>query len=350
MPPVHLVVPGKLDQSTGGYIYMATMVAELRARGTDVVVHELPGVFPLADQVAKAAAAATLAAIPVDTVVVIDGLALPAFADLIDRCAARLRCVAVVHHKLARETGLAPAARQHLEVLESRLLRQMRGVIATGPHTAIDVAAMGVPRERVIVVQPGTARGVAPRRRGAGRRRLIAVATLTPRKGQLLLIGALAGLRRLAWRLDCIGSCQRDRAYAARVRAAVVRHRLSARVRLVGEVPPGRLSWHYRRADLFVLPSYHEGYGMAFAEAIAYGLPVIGTTAGAIPRTVPRGAGVLVRPGDANSLRRALSSLLATPHRRLRLARAARAAARQLPGWHDQARRFAEALARLSRE
>jgi glycosyltransferase involved in cell wall biosynthesis len=226
----------------------------------------------------------------------------------------------------------------------------MRGVVVTGPHTATDVAAMGVPRERVIVVQPGTARGTAPRRRGAGRRRLIAVATLTPRKGQLLLIGALAGLRRLAWRLDCIGSCERDRAYAARVRAAVVRHRLSARVRLVGEVPPGRLSWHYRRADLFVLPSYHEGYGMAFAEAIAYGLPVIGTTAGAIPRTVPRGAGVLARPGDTNSLRRALRSLLATPRLRLRLARAARAAARQLPGWRDQARRFAEALARLSRE
>lgn len=82
----------------------------------------------------------------------------------------------------------------------------------------------------------------------------------------------------------------------------------------------------YREADLFVLPSLHEGYGMVFAEAMAHGLPIIATAAGAIPETVPREAGLVVRPGDAAALARALRRVIAEPALAVRLAAGSRAA------------------------
>src|SRR6185503_15322759 len=109
-----------------------------------------------------------------------------------------------------------------------------------------------------------------------------------------------------------------------RLRQAITGARLDDRVVLAGAVPPVQLASHYGAADVFVLPSRHEGYGMAFAEAIAHGLPVVGTTAGAIPETVPAGAGVLVPPGDARELAAVLRRLIADDRARATLAAAAR--------------------------
>ena len=114
---------------------------------------------------------------------------------------------------------------------------------------------------------------------------------------------------------------------------------------MLGAVPPERLAELYAGADLFVLASRFEGYGMAYAEAIAHGLPVIGTTAGAIPETVPAGAGVLVAPDDvARACARA-----APADRRSRTSGASDLAARargarRLPTWQDSAQLFSRAL------
>src|SRR6185503_6093571 len=123
---------------------------------------------------------------------------------------------------------------------------------------------------------------------------LLAVGSVVPRKGYDVLVAALATLADLPWRLTIVGDCTRDAAAAGGLRQAITGARLDDRVILAGAVPPAQLAAHYGAADVFVLPSRHEGYGMAFAEAIAHGLPVVGTTAGAIPETVPAGAGVLV--------------------------------------------------------
>ena len=100
----------------------------------------------------------------------------------------------------------------------------------------------------------------------------------------------------------------------------------------------------YAGADLFVLPSRFEGYGMAFAEAIAHGVPVVGTTAGAIPDTVPASAGILVPPDDVRALVAVLRALIADRSQLARLAAGARAAAAKLPSWQDSAARFARVL------
>jgi glycosyltransferase involved in cell wall biosynthesis len=109
------------------------------------------------------------------------------------------------------------------------------------------------------------------------------------------------------WTLHCVGSTTRDAATADSVRVAITSHGLDARVQLHGEVNAEALQDFYDRADVFVLPSLHEGYGMALAEALAHGLPVVSSTAGAIADTVPPSAGLLLPPGDGIALRRALA-------------------------------------------
>jgi glycosyltransferase involved in cell wall biosynthesis len=344
--PIHFAVPGPVDQPTGGYRYDAAIICALRALGRDVTLHELAGRFPLADDRARDAARRCLAASGT-AILLIDGLALPAFADLLGD--ARARVIALVHHPLALETGLPPAQRRLLDALESRLARATRGVIVTSAATIPDIRAWGVARERIAVVTPAVAAARIGARRARDSLRLLCVASLTPRKGHRTLLAALARLRDRRWRLDCIGPAHFDSREAGRIRATIALRRLARRVCLRGALPPPRVMRAYAAADLFVLPSFLEGYGMAFAEAIASGVPVLGGRAGAVPTTVPSRAGELVRPGDARALARALARLLARPDRRRRLRRGAIAAARDFPDWRRQALAFAAATDALAR-
>ena len=348
MSALGFIVPGALDQLTGGYLFDRRIVEGLRETGRSVTVTELEGSFPEPDQRARRAAAAALAALGEGDAAVIDGLALAAFADCLPAEAARLPVVGFIHHPLALETGLPLERREALALIEARLLPRLRGVLCPSRVTAWHMAEYGVARERILVTPPGTA-STAGRRvpRPDGPLRLLCVATVSPRKGHLLLIDALAELSDRPWQLTCIGSLTRDPAVAEALRQAIARYGLGERVRLVGEFAPAQLGPAYEEADLFVLPSWHEGYGMAFAEALAYGLPIVGTTAGAIPETVPADAAMLVPPGDRTSLTRALMQVLDNETLRVRLAAAAAKAGAALPDWPASVRRWIEALDRL---
>lgn len=345
-PRLHLACPGAIDQPTGGYRYDAAIVRELRAAGHDVLVHELAGRHPLADDAARAAARDCLAAAH-GGILVVDGLALPAFAGLLDDTTTPV--VALIHHPLALETGIDAGARRHFAALEPRLARAARGVIVTSPATVPAIRAMGVAGARIATVTPAIHRAALRSRRETTTRALLCVASLTARKGHLVLVAALAALRGLRWRLTCIGPTALDPATTSRVRAAISLRRLQGRIRLVGARPPQVVRDAYRRADLFVLPSYYEGYGMAFAEAIAAGLPVIASGAGAVATTVPPGAGRLVRTGDPKALARCLRRVLQQATARRRLRQGAVSMARRFPDWAAQARRFAAAVDALAR-
>jgi glycosyltransferase involved in cell wall biosynthesis len=162
------------------------------------------------------------------------------------------------------------------------------------------------------------------------------------------LIAALASISGLPWRLTIAGDLTRAPATAAKLEADIARHSLAARVDLLGAVSPQRLGALYQSADLFVLASHFEGYGMAYAEAMAHGLPIIGTTGGATVDTVPPTAGVLVEPGNVNALTRALRMVIENEGERRRLARGALAAAADLPSWESTARIVASVLERLA--
>lgn len=346
------VVPGRLDQLTGGYLYDRHVVDGLRASGMAVDVVELRGTYPDADVATRRAAADALAMQPDGRTVVIDGLALPGLVDSLSAHAARLRLVGFIHHPLSLETGLSPSQVNHYAALEADMWPQLKGVICPSEHTAGAVRASGLPAGRVAVVPPGTHKPAGLHKRGPaddGALQLLSVGTITPRKGHVLLVDALAGLRDLSWQLICLGSLARDPAAAAQLRDRIADHGLQDRVTLLGEQPPERLAQAYQQAQVFVLPSYHEGYGMVFAEALAHGLPVVSTTAGAIVDTVPATASRLVPPGDVTALRDALRQVMTDAPLRAQLTKAAQVAADTLPDWADTVTRWAAALDQVSR-
>jgi glycosyltransferase involved in cell wall biosynthesis len=252
-----------------------------------------------------------------------------------------------VHHPLALESGLSAADAARLRASERSALACARHVIATSAAVArLLVDDYGVAAGRVSVVEPGTDRVLPAPRKREGEVKLLAVGSVIPRKGYDVLVAALARLRHLPWRLIIAGDRGRSPQTSRRLRAEIARLGLADRITLLGAVTPGELSPLYACTDLFVLPSRFEGYGMAYTEAIAHGVPVIGTTAGAVPQTVPAEAGVLVAPDDVEALTATLQRLIANPHERERLAAGARAA--KFPSWSEQAALFARVLESLA--
>ena len=347
-----VVIPGDLETRTGGYGYDRRIIAGLRDRGWLVDVRRLDDSFPAPTPTARAHAASVLAAIPDGSTVLVDGLALGALPDEAEREASRLRIVALVHHPLAAETGLDPVRAAALEVSERRALAASRSVVVTSRATAARLADYGVTSDRITVVEPGT--DPAPLARGSrlksqvsslsGDVALLCVATLTPRKGYELLIRALAAVRHRHWTLTCAGSLDRDPLTVARVRDVVRAEGVEDRIVLAGEMDTAMLAMHYDRADLFVLPTLYEGYGMVVAEALARGIPVVSTATGAIADLVGADAGVVVPPGDLAAFTGALSRVLGDADLRAQLSAGARRVRDRLPTWDAAAAAMAVAL------
>lgn len=352
---LHLVLPGDPQTATGGYHYDRRMAAELRALQWQVEVVPLDASFPAPTPDALAHADETLAMLENDALVMIDGLALGAMPEVALRHAGRLRLVALVHHPLALESGLSAARARDLELSERRALQAARRVIVTSPETALALQRYAVRADRLDVIEPGTddvplARLRGPRSDGSVRDALslLCVATLSARKGHELLFKALSALQDRAWHLTCVGSRELDPATARRLTTLLEQRALASRVTLTGAVSDATLQSHYLAADVFVLPTRYEGYGMAVAEALMHGLPVIATLTGAIPRLVPDTAGLLVPPGDARALQAALARVLDEPGLRQRLGEGARRARQGLRRWPQAAQQLSATLEQVA--
>ena len=300
--------------------------------------------FPAPSQAASADAAVKLRAIATNEKVLIDGLALGAMPEIVQVEGKRLRLIGLVHHPLADETGLTPEQSAALRESERMALAAVRQIVVTSTATACRLAQMGIDTARIAVLEPGTDPAPLGRRAGQDPLQLLCVGALIPRKGHASLLEALSTLSDLSWQLQIVGSLERDPATTANVQAQIERLGLTQRVVLRGEVDDEALEAAYQQADLFVLPSLFEGYGMAFTEALAHGLPILGCEAGAVADTVPADAGVLVTPGSSAALASALRRLLSSPGERRRLAAGAERARAQLPDWTHQGQRWAELL------
>jgi len=343
-------IPGDLALPTGGYAYARRILPLLGAHDVAARHLPLPGGFPFPDEVALAAADAALAAIPAGEVALIDGLAYGALPErVIARMAARI--VALVHHPLGLETGLSDSDSARLIETERRALAHARHVIATSETTARTLRDdFAVPAERLSVAVPGTERAERAIGGGGDVPHLLSVGAVVPRKGFDVLVAALRELADGPWRCTIAGSLDRDPTTARALSAQIAEAGLADRVTLAGALGPDALDDLYRGADIFVLPSRYEGYGMVFSEAMARGLPIVAAQAGAVPATVPRAAGILVPPDDAAALADALRTLLDDPAKRRTLGDAAFAHAQGLPSWDDTARRVAEAIREASED
>jgi glycosyltransferase involved in cell wall biosynthesis len=342
---VAFAVPGDLATPTGGYVYDRRIIEELPALGWSVDAIDIGDGFPRPTGERRAQARARLATVPAGQPIIIDGLAFGVLQDEAKALHETHPIVALVHHPLAYESGLSADEAEALRASERVALSYAHRVVATSAATArILGMAFDVPPDRLTVVRPGTDRVAVESRRIDGGIALLAVGAVVPRKGYDVLVMALAQLKDLPWRLVIAGDRARSPECARKLDNDIARFGLGDRIVLTGAVTSERLATLYAEADLFVLPSRFEGYGMAYTEAIAHGVPVVATNAGAIPDTVPAGARVLIPPDDVGALVATLRRLIERPHEREALAAGARAAAGAFPTWRESATLFARLL------
>ncbi|WP_377274497.1 glycosyltransferase family 4 protein [Peterkaempfera sp. SMS 1(5)a] len=351
-------MPGGVDDRTapsGGNTYDRRVCQELPGAGWTVREHAVAGSWPRPAAAARAELARTLAEPADGSVVLVDGLVACGVPEIVVPAARRLRLAVLVHLPLAEETGLDPAVAADLDARERSVLGAAAAVVATSEWAGRRlVAHHRLAADRVGVAAPGA--DIAPPASGTdGASRLLCVASVTPRKGQHLLVEALAAVSDLPWSCLCVGALHQDPDYAAGLRALAGKLGVGDRLRLAGPRHGADLDAGYATADLLVLPSYAETYGMVVTEALARGVPVLATDVGGVPQALGRAPdgtvpGILVPPGDPAALAAALRRWFGEPglRRRLRAAAAARRAA--LDGWESTAGRLADVLEHLRRE
>lgn len=355
---VHFVMPGGVDDPanpSGGNAYDRRLCLDLPGFGWQVHKHLVNGSWPRPEAAARAELAHTLREFPDGTVVLIDGLVACGVPEIIAPEAERLRLVVLVHLPLGDERGIAPEVAAELDAKERAVLRAVPAVVATSEWAVRRlVSHHGLAPERVHVAAPGA--DIAPLASGTdGVSRLLCVAAVTPRKGQHRLVEALAAARDLPWSCVCVGGLGQDPEYVAHLRGLIARYGLEDRLELAGPKAGADLDAAYASADLMVLTSYAETYGMAVTEALARGIPVLATDVGGLPEAVGRAPdggvpGILVPPEDPAALAAELRGWFGEADVRRRLKAAARGRRAALNGWATTAQSLAGVLGRLPSE
>jgi glycosyltransferase involved in cell wall biosynthesis len=349
---VHVVVPDGIDdpaRPSGGNTYDRQVCRGLTVTGWSVRLHAVPGSWPRPDAASYAALAGVVERIPDGAVVLLDGLVASTAPEVLVPQATRLRLVALVHMPLGNGR-----ADDGARAREGAVLSAAAAVVTTSGwarRTLLELYSL--PGGRVHVAEPGVdAAGLAPGTATAGA--LLCVAAVIPGKGHDVLIDALATITGLPWHCLCVGSLDRDPGFAESLRRRVLDSGMGDRVCFPGSRTGADLDRSYVAADVLVLASRAETYGMVVTEALARGLPVIAAEVGGVPEALGHGAdgirpGLLFAPGDAAALGAAVQAWLGDAELRGRLRRAARERRASLPGWSTTTSLLAGVLAEAAR-
>jgi len=341
--PVHVVVPEGIDdpaRPSGGNVYDRHVCSELAAIGWPVHEHAVAGSWPQPDDASRAALAGVLQRIPDDGVVLLDGLIASPAPEVLMPQAARLRLVVLVHMPLGdRPPG---AAGDEVREQERAALSTAAAVVTTSAWTRRRLAELyALPDDLVHVAEPAVdAADLVTGTAGGGA--LLCVAAVTPDKGHDVLLDALATVADMSWGCTCVGSLERDPAFAERLLRRLPDAGLGDRVSFAGPRTGVDLDRSYAAADVLVLASRAETYGMVVTEALSRGVPVIAAEVGGVPEALGHGTdgtrpGVLVPPGDSAALGAALRAWLGDAELRGRLRRAARERRGSLSRWSTTA-------------
>ena len=352
------------DTPTGGTVYDQNLVTELRALGIAVRLHRLAGPWPETDASTQANLARALRAQPA---CLVDGILAGASPEVVAAAVESGHAVTlVVHLPISDELGLDPARRERYAALEGQAVRAASGVVCPSHWCAAELRQRYGRSDLGVAIPGVTPAPAAPgSQHSGGAPRLLTLASLTPTKDQLTLVRAFARLTDLAWSADLVGFDVADPGYAARVRYEVAEAGLQDRIRVTGALTGSALDQRWDAADLLVLPSRVETFGLVVTEALARGIPAIvsaGTgavealqqgaavptdavqgTAGptdAIPGTArPTNAmpGTAVPPGDPTALAAVLRRWLTEPTLRRAWQQSALARRGNLPGWQRTA-------------
>jgi glycosyltransferase involved in cell wall biosynthesis len=347
MRAVHFIVPAGIDdpaRPSGGNVYDRRISSGLAAAGWAVQVKEVAGSWPWPDQQSLDALADAVGAVPDGALVLFDGLVASLAPEVLCTEAGRLRLVVLVHMPLGYGATNGGALDK-----EGAVLSEAASVITTSAWARRALLELyPLPSDRVHIAEPGVdscALASGTETSGA----FLSVAAVIPGKGHDVLLDALEPLVGLCWQCECVGSLERDPAFVQRLRRRVSNGGMDDRVRFSGTQATAQLANSYAAADVLVVPSRAETYGMVIAEALARGLPVVAAEVGGVPEAMGRGAdgtrpGLLVPPDDPAALRNALRAWLEDSALRERLRAAARERRTSLLDWSTTASTVAEVL------
>ncbi|KKB80915.1 glycosyl transferase family 1 [Devosia soli] len=343
--PAAFAIPGDATQKTGGYIYEWELLQGLRRNGRAVDHIELASGFPDPSPAETRTAIETMAALPADVPLIIDGLVFGSI-DTAGLETVRAPIVAMIHHPLGLETGLSAERSAHLLGREADNLKLARAVLVPSPHTArILVGQFGVAEDKITIALPGF-RPADPVKKLSTPPLILSVGLLAERKGHDVLVAAFGKLRDLEWQAQIVGKTH-DAAVEARLRGQIEALGLGERVVLTGLLDDAEVIERYRAASIFALATRYEGYGIVLGEALLHGLPIVTCRTGAVPDTVPEGAGLLVPVDDAEAIAKALRMLLTDHDARQKMAEVSRQAGERLPSWDDTERIVSGVLDRV---
>jgi glycosyltransferase involved in cell wall biosynthesis len=347
---VHVLVPDSIDdpaRPSGGNAYDRRICRGLAALGWSVHEHLVPGPWPRPDGGAIAALSSAVTAIPDADVVLLDGLVACSTPEVLVPAADRLHLVVIVHMPLG--DGRA-GTEVDLRTREHAVLRAAAAVVTTSSWTRLRLLDLYALRpDRVEVAEPGVdSAELAPGTAAGGE--LLCVAAVAPHKGHDVLVAALRTLAHLSWRCVCVGALDRDPGFVAGLDRDIRHGGIDDRVLFPGPLTGSDLDRAYATADVLVLASRAETYGMVVTEALARGLPVVASATGGLPEALGSTAGrsrpgLLVPPGDSAALAAALRCWLADQDLRRHLRHAARERRTALPGWSATSGRIASVLA-----
>jgi glycosyltransferase involved in cell wall biosynthesis len=339
MTEVEVILPNDVDDPaapSGGNGYDRRVCDGLVEAGWTVREHAVHGSWPHPGVAERRELAAVLAGLPDRATVLVDGLIASVVPDVLRPQARRLRLVVLVHLPLGGAEERAALSAAVAIIATSEWSRRRLLDLHRLPPERVHVAAPGVDPAPVA---PGT----------DGRSRLLCVAAVTPQKGYDVLAEALAMVADEPWHCDGVGALDRDACFVARLRGELAARGLADRLLLAGPRTGADLAAAYAAADLLVLPTRGETYGMVVTEALARGIPVLATEAGGLPEALGRGPdgtppGLLVPPGDPAALAGALRRWLGDADLRERLRRSARGRRGSLSGWPVTAETIAKVL------
>jgi glycosyltransferase involved in cell wall biosynthesis len=353
---IRFLVPANVLHNSGGNVYNAKLAHSLRGLGVITEMLPVDGSWPDSSAKERRRLGSLLGAWEPESeptpgrVTIVDGLVACGVPDEIEYAAGTGQRVCVLLHmpSLSHAEG------------ERRALRAAAGVICTSSWAADAIEERyGITSSRVAL--PGT--DPAPVAPGSEPPHIVAVAALLPNKDQLLTVAALAGLQDLAWTASLVGADDADPGYAELVRTAIASQGMEQRVRLTGQLAGQALEGEWNRADLSLLVSRAETFGLVVTESLAHGIPVIvrdgtgavealglaaernaqpGSKAGALPGTA------VELPGPDTShpdmLAAVIRRWLSEPSLRTSWREAALAARGRLPGWDATAGNVVEYL------
>jgi glycosyltransferase involved in cell wall biosynthesis len=352
---VHFVIPDGIDdraRPSGGNAYDRHLCRGLTSIGWSVHEHSVAGCWPRPDAESFTALDGVVKRIPDDAVVLLDGLVASTAPDVLLPQAHRLRLVVLAHMPLGHRP--ADDGADNARMRERAVLSVAAAIVTTSAWSRRRLLELyPLSADRVHVAEPGVDAADLATGTAAGQA-LLCVAAVTFDKGHDVLLDALATITDLSWHCVCVGSLDRDPGFVEALRRRSLEDGLGDRVWFPGPRTGADLDRSYAAADLLVLASRAETYGIVVIEALARGLPVVAADVGGLKEALGHGAdrirpGLLVPPDDPAALGAALRAWLCDPELRGRLRRAARERRESLPGWSTTTSAIAAVLAGASR-